>query len=95
MFFREIGPNRYRVLRDKDDQKFHGTVEKHAFISIEGNKRVSREFWMARGASGGWRSASKARYATRKEAGEALLRESAGKYGDKRMHWTKREKVAV
>jgi hypothetical protein len=90
MIFHEIGPNRYRVQRDKDDEMFHGTVEKHAFVSIEGGKRVPRQFWMARGAGGGWRADNKTRFATRREAGECLLQESSAKYADKRMDWKKR-----
>jgi hypothetical protein len=93
MYFREIGRNRYAVHRDKDDEQFHGTVEKHEYVSISmaTGKRVTKRFWKAYGAGGGWCQTSKEQFATREDAGAFLLKEADTPYADKKMHWTKRQ----
>jgi hypothetical protein len=93
MYFREIGHNRYRVQKDKDDHTFYGTVEKQEYVSINmaTGKRTIKRFWCVFGRSGGWRQASKQTFATREEAGKFLLKEAKQPYHDKAMHWTKRQ----
>lgn len=93
MYFREIGRNHYRVHKNKDDTTFYGTVEKQEYVSIDmkTGKRVTKCFWKAHGASGGWRQASKQQFRTREEAGELLLKEAKTPYSSKSMHWTKHQ----
>lgn len=93
MYFREIGRNRYRVHKTKDDDTFYGTVEKQEYDSIDmaTGKRVVKRFWKAHGAAGGWRQASKKQFKTREEAGEFLLKEAETPYANKEMHWTKHQ----
>jgi hypothetical protein len=94
MYFREIGRNRYRVFKSKNDTKFYGTVEKQEYVSIDmkTGRRVTTRFWKAHGADGGWRqAASKQRFNTRDEAGAFLLKEAATPYAQKATHWTKKQ----
>lgn len=93
MYFRAIGRNHYRVQKNKDDDTFHGTVEKQEYVSIDMDtgKRVTKYFWKAHGAAGGWRQASKQQFKTREEAGEFLLKEAKTPYSSKSMHWAKHQ----
>ena len=93
MYFKEIGRNRYRVFKNKNDAKFYGTVDKQEYVSIEMStgKRVTKHFWKAHGAEGGWRQVTKKQFLTREEAGEFLLKEATKSYAEKATHWTKRQ----
>lgn len=93
MYFREIGPSRYRVHKDEYDDKFYGTVEKQEYISIDmaTGKRMTKRLWKAYGAAGGWRQTSKEHFTTREAAGEFLLKDAKTPYSSKIMHWTKRQ----
>jgi hypothetical protein len=93
MHFREIGRNRYQVLKNKSDDNFCGIVEKHEYVSIDmaTGKRVTKRFWKAHGDAGGWRQSSKEMFPTREAAGKHLLKESAQSYATKATHWTKRQ----
>lgn len=93
MYFREIGPSRYRVQKTEDDDKFYGTVEKQEYVSIDmaTGERTIKRIWKAHGATGGWRQATKKQFTTREAAGEFLLKEAATPYASKEMHWTKHE----
>jgi|ERR1700677_2059049 len=93
MHFEDLGRNRYRVFKSKSDIKFYGTVEKQEYTSIDmaTGRRVTKRFWKAHGADGGWRQASKKHFGTREEAGEFLLKEAATPYAKKATHWTKKQ----
>lgn len=93
MYFREIGHNRYAVHRNKDDDKFYGTVEKQEYVSITmvTGRRITKRFWKANGTSGGWRQAQKGQFASREEAGSFLLKEADVPYSDKSTHWHRRQ----
>lgn len=93
MYFRQISSKRYRVYKDKDDHKFHGTVEKQEYTSIDMHTgtRVAKCIWKAEGAASGWRQASKQTFSTREEAGAFLLKEAATPYNQRGSHWTKKQ----
>ena len=89
MYFRDIGRNRYLVLKKKGDDKFYGTVEKEEYVSVDMStgKRVTKRFWKTHGAASGWRKASKEMFSTREAAGAHLLKEAAKPYNEKPTHW--------
>jgi hypothetical protein len=89
MYFREIGRNRYRVYKNKNDDKFYGTIEKEEYVSIDMStgKRVTKRLWKVHGRAGGWRTASKEHFATREAAGKFLLKDAAQPYNEKPTHW--------
>jgi hypothetical protein len=93
MHFEELGRNRYRVFKSKNDTKFYGTVEKQEYVSIDikTGRRLTKRFWKAHGADGGWRQASKKSFDTREAAGAFLLKEAATPYAKKATHWTKKQ----
>jgi len=89
MHFQEIGRNRYRVFKSKNDTKFHGTVDKYEYISIDmaTGKRVAKSFWKINIANSGWCMVAKKHFDTREEAGAFLLKEVAKPYAQRKMRW--------
>jgi hypothetical protein len=94
MYFREIGHNRYAVLKNKDDDKFYGTVAKQEYVSIDMDtgRRITRRFWKTDTATaGGWRQKAKDQFPTREAAGESILSEASRPYSEKRTRWNKQQ----
>jgi hypothetical protein len=93
MHFEDLGRNRYRVFKNKNDIKFYGTVEKEEYVSIDmaTGRRMTKRFWKACGYADGWRQISKEHFATREEAGLFLLKEAATPYAKKATRWTKKQ----
>ncbi len=94
MYFREIGKNRYAVIKNKDDDKFYGTIDKQEYVSVDisTGKRITKRFWKANSAtSGGWRQSSKNLFPTRETAGAAILKEAAQPYNEKATRWNKKQ----
>lgn len=88
MIFREITPQRFRVLASKDDTKFRGIVEQHVFRDEHGK---TQSFWLARGSEKGWKTTNMGKFQTKTAAGKALLEDNKKAYHGKRMAW--KEKV--
>ena len=93
MYFHEIGHNRYRVHKDKNDHKFYGTIEKQEYVSIDAStgKRVTKRFWKVDGATGGWRDTSKKLFPTREAAGAFLIKDGDTPYFEKKTQWVKKQ----
>ena len=91
MHFKQIGKNRYKVLRHPDDTEFHGTVEKQEYVSIIDGARKNVVKWTAHGIAAGWRESKKQSFATREEAAAFLLKENDVPYHERDMHWSKRQ----
>lgn len=89
MHFKQIGKNRYKVLRTPDDTEHHGTVEKQEYVSIKNGVRKDVTFWTAHGVAAGWRAAKKQQFPTREEAAAFLLKDNEVAYKDRSMHWRK------
>ncbi len=86
MYFKRIGPGRYRVQLDKDDTQFWGVVERHCFRRMDQGGR-EEVFFLGRAIDRGWKETKGGKFTTRPAAGEFVLAQAGIAYGDRRMGW--------
>lgn len=91
MYLHDIGRNRYRVHKSRDDNQICGIVERHEYVSISmaTGERVTKRFWRSYGKSG-WREMHKGHFPTAEAAAASLIKDAAIPYGSKQTRWSKR-----